>query len=481
MSIPYATLFNLAPIPILAFHQVTLRFMAVNAAAIEQYGYTREEFLALDCLTIRPEEDRARWVEAYKKGIPTHPVPNVWRHLRKDGTIMDVKVTAHAFEFNEMPIVVAFVRDISEQTRAEQLARTAQERYRRVVASNMVGIICWDVAGNVLEANDAFLSIVGYTRQDLSERKVNWLALTPVEFHPLERKAFEELDERGVCNPFEKEYIRKDGSRVPVMVGGAYLENSRETGVCFVVDMSEHKRLDLRLQQAIQARDEFLSIASHELKTPLTPLQNLLELLVKRARSGNLPSVPEMIKMLESADHQIKRLVKLVHSLLDVSRIHTGKLQLHTESLDLAQLVRSSVEEMLNQLLEAECPISLDLDSTVTGRWDRLRLEQVIANLISNVCKYAPHAPVEVDLKSQGSNVRLSVRDHGPGIAGELRKKIFDRFERGASRPGTVGFGLGLFISKQIVIAHGGRIWVESPPDGGSTFIVDLPRDPAFK
>ncbi|WP_437721064.1 AAA family ATPase [Sorangium sp. So ce861] len=239
----------------------------------------------------------------------------------------------------------------------------------------------------------------------------------------------------------------------------------------------DNARLFAGAQQAIERRDEFLLVASHELKTPLTSLKmqaHLIERLLRRYQRSEL--APERLDAaLQVLNRQIARLGHLVNELLDVTRLSAGRLTLARAPVDLAALVREVVERMSQQLANARCDVQLDLDEAVVGRWDPSRMEQVLINLLSNAMKYGAGGPIHVIVRGQPDRARLVVRDHGMGIAEADQARIFERFERAVSVRNFGGLGLGLYIVRWIVTAHGGTIRVESEPGAGASFIVELP------
>ncbi|WP_163997151.1 ATP-binding protein [Pyxidicoccus caerfyrddinensis] len=244
-------------------------------------------------------------------------------------------------------------------------------------------------------------------------------------------------------------------------------------------DISRLKRVERELKTLLGARDEFLSIASHELKTPITSLRMQLQMTERAVKpeEGRAPSPEKLAKALRVSLIQVDRLTSLVEDLLDVARIRTGTLDLAVQKLDLTQLARDVLERLSAQLAQAGCQARLDAPPGLPGVWDGRRLEQVLTNLLSNAMKYAPGTCLDVRLTAAGDLARLEVRDYGPGVAEAQRETIFDRFDRGIASRNTGGLGLGLFISKQIVTAHGGSIVVEGPPGGGASFVILLPRD----
>jgi len=243
-----------------------------------------------------------------------------------------------------------------------------------------------------------------------------------------------------------------------------------------VVAAVDTARLYRRAQEAIRVRDEFLSIASHELKTPLTSLALQADSLRAAAARGRVPE--PIAHKADVIRRNVDRLTRLITNLLDISRIGAGRLELELEELDLSELVREVAVRFEDELTRAGCELRLDASAPVVGRWDRLRLDQVVTNLIANAVKYGPAKPIEVAVRAEGERAWLQVRDHGIGIPHEAQARIFERFERAVSDRHYGGFGLGLWIVRIIVDALGGTIAVESEPGNGATFTVELGRTP---
>ncbi|KNC16850.1 MULTISPECIES: hybrid sensor histidine kinase/response regulator [Pseudomonas] len=240
------------------------------------------------------------------------------------------------------------------------------------------------------------------------------------------------------------------------------------------------KRLQVtqsELEHAVRMRDDFMSIVSHEVRTPLNGL--ILETQLRKLHlardNADAFTLDKMRAMVERDERQIQSLIRLIEDMLDVSRIRTGKLSIRPAQFDLAQLVRNLVDSFAPQVDAADCTISLRADEPVLGIWDEFRIEQVVSNLISNALRYGGKGPVEVTVYGHNGWARVEVRDHGIGISKENQLRIFQQFERVSGSNVVAGLGLGLFISEQIVAAHGGRIEVESALGDGATFRVSLP------
>lgn len=239
------------------------------------------------------------------------------------------------------------------------------------------------------------------------------------------------------------------------------------------------RELLIAQKAATQMRDDFISIASHELKTPLTSLK-LQTQVTKKMFQRNTP--PDMARMQKQVDHtlnQVNRLDKLVDDMLDISRLGTGKLILKKHQTDLSKLVQEMVERFLPQFESVGCEVKADIQENIIGMWDSYKLEQVINNLFSNAIRYAPQSLIEVKLYSENGMVRMTVKDGGQGIQPDSLEKIFDRFERATTN--ASGLGLGLYITREIVSLHGGSIWVESTLGKGSCFYIELPLETNLK
>jgi signal transduction histidine kinase len=236
----------------------------------------------------------------------------------------------------------------------------------------------------------------------------------------------------------------------------------------------ENARLLDEAHEAIGARDEFISVAAHELRTPLATLTLRVQSLMSQLRrAGEGDGVMERLGFIS---RQVARLTGLVESVLDVGRANAGTLELRREQVDLTALVEECVDRLADEAERAGCELRLrTVAPHVSGYLDRGRVEQALTHILGNAIKFGIGAPVDVELAQVDGRARLTVTDHGIGIPPEALKRIFGRFERGVSSRQYGGLGLGLFFSRQIVEAHGGSIHVESEAGAGATFVLELP------
>jgi PAS domain S-box-containing protein len=336
-----------------------------------------------------------------------------------------------------------------------------------------------DPDGRVMSWNPGAERITGYREDEIIGQPL------PRFFVPedvADGKPERELELAVRDGRFEEENWRrrKDGSRfwANVVITPMIDDAGGLTGFVKITrDLTERRDQEeerLRLaqaQEAIRLRDEFLSIASHELKTPLTALQLQLYSLHQHLSAATDPLGRKAARAVQIGE----RLGQLIETLLDVSRIATGKLRLARETFDLMEAVGEAVDRMREPAAAAGCSLSLTATGALPGRWDRLRIEQVLTNLVANAIKYAAGKPIEVWAGRENGMAVLRVRDHGPGIAASELPRIFERFERAASTRHYGGMGLGLYVARQIAEAHGGGIDAANLDDGGASFTVRLP------
>ncbi|CAI8796258.1 MULTISPECIES: hybrid sensor histidine kinase/response regulator [Pseudomonas] len=241
--------------------------------------------------------------------------------------------------------------------------------------------------------------------------------------------------------------------------------------------LQQLQNTQLELEQAVRMRDDFMSIVAHEVRTPLNGL--ILETQLRKmhlARDNAAAfTLDKMHAMVDRDERQIKSLIRLIEDMLDVSRIRTGKLSIRPSRFDLVQLVSNLLQNFAQQIEAAETEVSFTAPVPVEGHWDEFRIEQVVTNLLTNALRYGGRSPIQVRVYCEGDEARIEVQDRGIGISQDNQKRIFQQFERVSAKTVVAGLGLGLFISEQIVAAHGGSIVVESEINEGALFRVCLP------
>jgi PAS domain S-box-containing protein len=392
-------------------------------------------------------------------------------------------VITFSFEVTDQVIARRQAEALAEDLRVQQIAlKKSEARFSRLVESNIIGVILAGPNGTIMEANDAFLQIVGYTREDLLNQAMNWTQMTPPEYYQQDEQVLQELAISGSCAPFEKEYIRKDGSRVPILLGAAKLESDQLAWVCFVLDLTESKNVEALLRQqaeelsrANRLKDEFLATVSHELRTPLNAMLGWATIL----RSKQLDQAT-MNRALETIERNARAQNQLINDLLDVSRIITGKLRLNVSPVVLVSVIETAIDSIrpaaeaknirIQSLLDpAAGPISGDPD----------RLQQVFWNLLSNAVKFTPKGGrIQIRLERINSHVEVTVSDTGQGISPEFLPYVFERLQQADSTTTRVhgGLGLGLAIVRHLVELHGGSVQAASAGEGkGASFMVNLP------
>ena len=410
-------------------------------------------------------------------------------------------------------VVLAF-RDVSHRKRADSVRRRSQDRARRlqqVTAALSATMTRAEVAeavvrqGSIALGADSALLLAPRSGGDELEvigghgalaavkhdtaaistlarmlaratRRASAPNLAPIEELASDHPELAELVSRQTLVPLP---ITFEGRHLATLVVGfsgrpepsEELEHMRSVAAQAAIAF-ERARLYESERQAVRVRDDFLAIASHELNTPLMTLKLQLEKLLRYgARSQPLD------ESLGRALRQTERLERLVRDLLDVSRIGAGHLRLTPERVDLTAVVRQAAERLEPNAKAAGTELSLTLAEGAIGFWDRMRVEQLVDNLLANAIKFGAARPIDVTVEADDAHVTLTVRDRGIGIDAASRSRIFEPFERGVSISNYGGFGLGLWIARQTVEATGGTIQVDSEPGAGSTFTVKLPRD----
>ncbi len=377
----------------------------------------------------------------------------------------------------------ALAAEISERKRTDAALRESEARVRRVIDSSLLGMLFWDLDGRVLDANDQFLQTVGYSREDLLGGGLDWKALTPPEWEPADRKALEEIVRLGRCTPFEKEYFRKDGTRVPILLGGVLLAGESREGVSFVLDITDRRQLEQQLRQAqkMEAVGRLAGGVAHDFNNLLTVILGECDMLLEEV-SAEHPTHQPLAEIRKAAE----RAAGLTRQLLSFSRR-----QLVEPTVFNPNTLVTDTEKMLRRLIGED----IDLETRTAPRLgnvraDRGQIEQILVNLVVNSRDAMPQGG---KLLIETSNVRLdedytrghadvtpgefvvlSVSDTGSGMTEEVKQHLFEPFF--TTKEHGKGTGLGLATSYGIVKQFGGHIGAYSEVGVGSTMKVYLPR-----
>jgi PAS domain S-box-containing protein len=459
------------------------RILAWNRGAERLYGYSEQEALRMNVRELIPDE-RAPDIQGILGAVERgEPIPGLELKRRaKDGHVVDVWVTI-AKLLDRKGRVVAITTTEHDITERKQ-SQAAFRRLATILRDSNDAITMQDLEGHVLAWNHGAERMYGYSEHEALQMNIEMLV--PEEERQRARGLLHAIADGEHRTSFEVMRKTKDGRVLNVWSTTTKLVDDLGHPIAVATterDITERKRLANeserlleRLSGALKSRDEFLSFASHELKTPITALSIKLDILLREVGRPGSDS-GKIAAGLEVAARQTQRLTRLVDELLDVSRIMARPLKLEREEMNLSLLIQDVLTRLHEVIDRAECSVLRHVQPGVAGTWDRMRLEQVLENLLTNAAKYGAGSPIEVALRADGRWATLAVRDHGPGIPESEHGRIFDRFARMAP-PGVGGLGLGLYITKQIIEAHHGRIRVESRQGQGATFVVELPLHP---
>jgi PAS domain S-box-containing protein len=475
------------------------RFTDLNEAACRLLGYERDELVGKSIFDIIPPDDVPRVKAAQLDLMVPHKVHKAeWTLRRKDGTLLPVEVSTNVLPDGRWQ---AFVRDISENRRVaaererlleqEQLARQqaesanallreSEERFRLAIDDAPIGMALIALDGRYVRVNQVLCEITGYSADELTTLGVQDIT------HPDDRDEVLGLGDslaRGDIPRYqrEKRYIRKDRSLVDVMLSGSVLrgpDGAARYYIFQVEDITQRKRADEALKRAVALRDEVLSIVAHDLRNPLTAIMAQASLMERPGPEPERRDAGPRLVITRSA----KRMNELIQDLLDVAVVESGQMKVHRVPLPAAELARDVVEMQIPLASSAGVELRLEVGPDVRDVWgDRNRLMRVFDNLIGNALKFTTNGgriTVTVAARQQEQEVLFSVADTGVGIAPDSVPHVFDRFWQAAGRASRLGAGLGLPITRGIVEAHGGRIWVESTQGLGSTFFFTIPFVP---
>jgi PAS domain S-box-containing protein len=502
--------FEASPLPIVSVSpEAKVRLW--NRAAEQVFGYRAAELLGKKIPNIPPERSE-EFFARFARVLAGQVLLNLETYyLHKDGSVVDVSLSSAPLSLREGEVAgtITVLADITERKRAQaertallekeraarQAAEEAQLRLELLAQASAAIASSLDYDDTLQRA--ARMAMPRFAQRTavflLDEGKLRLVAAHP---DPLPRKEAAQTIAPGVVSSGQP-FVGELSLCVPLVVLGRTLGalwlGRNETEPTFTsadVRLAEeighragvaidNARLFRRTEQALRARDEFLSIASHELRTPVTSLRLSVQNLEAMAAEGSLATAPPALvaRGLATVVRQTQHLGRLIEELLDVSRIQAGRFELAlSDGVDLGHLARATAVRLERELALAGCPVRVDAEPT-SGRWDSARLDQVVTNLLTNAMKFGAGRPIDIIVRTSAGAASLAVSDHGIGIEPDAVERIFDRFERGVSAQHYGGLGLGLYIARQIVEAHHGTIAVHSQLGQGATFTVTLPRD----
>src|SRR5712692_7720882 len=480
----YHLLFDSNPHPVWVYDLKTLAILDVNHSAVRNYGYSREEFLSLTIKDIRPPEDVPALLESAAKASPETETSGAWRHRKKDGTLIDVEITSHPLVYQGRDARLVVATDITMRKRAEEALQTSEEKFRSVVQTAHDAIVSADSHGNITDFNRGAEVIFGYSAQGAIGKPL--AVLMPDRFKELHQRGFKRYLETGEAHVIGKtvELVakRKDGTEFPVELSLSSWK--ARAGLFFtgvLSDITERKRTEELIlhakeeaERANKFKDQFLSTMSHELRTPLNAVLGFSDLLADE-RYG--PLNDRQRRYIDHIHTGGKHLLKLISDILDLSKIEAGRMELSREHVSVAPAF-SEVISALYPLAEKKSQALLQrVEENLRVHADAMRFKQVLTNLVGNAIKFTPDGGrIELVARQVGDQVRIEVRDNGPGIPPEQQQRIFEAFVRlTQTGNGTEGTGLGLAITSRLVELHGSKLGIESQPGHGACFYFSLP------
>ncbi len=402
----------------------------------------------------------------------------------KDGRIYE-RFSSPLIRKKEIYGRVRSFRDITKRKTAEQKLKESEEKYRKLFESSKEGIAAADMEGNIIDVNDTYLKMLGYSREEILN--LNFRDITPQKWHNMEDNLIIKLlTEEKDSSIYEKEFIRKNGTVIPVDIRFWILKDEQGDPArmwAIISDISEHKLIEQELKKINKLKSDFLRRASHELKTPLISIKGFSDLILTLYKDE---LNPDIVSKMEEINLGCERLQIIINDLIYASRLESSELKLKLEIEDLSFLIRFCINEIHSLAAQREHSINIEIADSIIARFEKEEIHDVITNLLTNAIKYTPPKGwINIKTEILEDFVIVSIKDNGIGFTEEEKKRIFhqfgkiERYGQGLDL-GIDGTGLGLYISKKIIESHGGKIWMESEgKNKGSTFFFSLPLSKA--
>ena len=480
----FSAVFENAAIAICLVKMPNTEIAEVNPAWVALFGYSRQEAIGKTSFQLDMHYDWEGRERIRQEFLSRGFVRNREITVRtRDGRQLVINNSLDAIEFGGQQYVLGTYQDVTEQREAERTIRESERQFHDLIDN--LPELAWSAEpdGHIDFYNQRWYEYTGTTFEQM--QGWGWKSVHDPQMLGQVLEKWSHTIATG--EPFEMEFPLRgaDGLFRWFLTRVRPLKDSSGQIVRWFgtnTNVDERRRASVErevllaeVQRVLALRDEFLAIAAHELRTPLTALQLQVQGASHHLQITDDIDTAKLRRKLEAANRQTERLTRLVDGLLEGSRISLGRIPLELEEVDLVNVVRDVLDQSSTQALAAGCALKFEADSKVVGRWDRLRLEQVATNLVSNAIKYGRGRPVDVQVRVSGEMALLAVEDRGMGIAPEDVARIFGRFERAVSARHFGGLGLGLYITRQIVEALGGTVEVTSTLGQGSTFTVTLP------
>lgn len=485
----FALLFRYNPQPMWVYDLDTLRFLAVNRAALAKYGYTEEEFLRMRITDIRPEEDVPRLLEDVSRPRPDFQESGVWRHRTKDGRILHVEVNSHRLEFAGRRAALVVAYDVTERVRTEEALRESEGLFRSLVEQSLVGVYLIQ-DGVFRYVNPALASILGYSREQLVGGMGPRDVTHPDDWPTVRERLRQRLEGEIEAVQYEFRCVRRDGQVVYVEVYGRRTEyDGRPAVIGTLVDRTRGREaeealraLTRELEQRVRERTAQLEAANreleafsysvaHDLRAPLRSIDGFSQALLEDYGHQLDEVGQDYLRRVRAAS---QRMAELIDDLLQLSRI--TRQPLRVEEVDLSALALQLAGELQQQ--HPERAVEVRVQPGVVARGDPKLLAVALQNLLGNAWKFTaprPHAVVEFGVVQAEDGPACFVRDNGVGFDMKYADKLFAPFQRLHKPSEFPGTGIGLATVQRVVARHGGRVWAEAEADRGATFYFTLP------